>query len=392
VSSGREALRAAVVGVGFAGSTHAEALARIPGVELAAVVASSAESARAAGARLRAERAEHDYRKVLADPSIDVVHNCTPNDLHAEINHAVLEAGKHLVAEKPLATGAAETAALVDAARAHDLVSAVCFNYRYYPLVRELRELLASGEYGRPHLVHGGYLQDWLLRETDWNWRVDAARGGPSRAVADIGAHWLDLAEFVVQDRVVSVSAKLGRLHDTRRRPGEVQTFTRSIAGGAEIAITTEDMACVLLEFASGTLGSVVVSQVSAGRKNRLHVSVDAAAAGFTWDQEDPNVLWIGHRDRANEQLPRDPTLLGADAARLAHYPGGHQEGWADTFKNLFLDFYAAVEAHGSGSTPEGAFASFADAHHSALLVEAILASDRENRRVEVASTCEAVA
>jgi predicted dehydrogenase len=392
VSSGPQALRAAIIGVGFAGATHAEALARIPGVELAAVVASSPESARAGGARLRVERTEHDYRKVLADPSIDVIHNCTPNDLHAEINHAVLEAGKHLVAEKPLATNAAETAALVEAARAHRVVTAVCFNYRYYPLVRELRALLASGEYGRPHLVHGGYLQDWLLRDTDWNWRVDAARGGPSRAVADIGAHWLDLAEFVLQDRIVSVTAKLGRLHDTRRRPGEVQTFARSATDGAKIAVVTEDVACVLLEFASGCLGSVVVSQVSAGRKNKLHVNIDTATAGFAWDQEDPNILWIGHRDRANEELPRDPALLGPDAARFAHYPGGHQEGWADTFKNLFLDVYAAVEADSSGSTREGSFASFADAHHGALLVEAILESNRENRPVELAATREAAA
>jgi predicted dehydrogenase len=392
VSSGPQALRAAIIGVGFAGATHAEALARIPGVELAAVVASSPQSARAAGARLRVEHTEHDYRKVLADPSIDVVHNCTPNDLHAEINLAVLEAGKHLVAEKPLATGASETAALAEAAQAHDVASAVCFNYRYYPLVRELRSLLASGEYGQPHLVHGAYLQDWLLSETDWNWRVDAARGGPSRAVADIGSHWLDLAEFVTQDRIVSVSARLGRLHDRRRRPGEVQTFAQSVGEGTEIPVVTEDMACLVLEFASGCLGSVVVSQVSAGRKNRLHLSVDAATAGFAWDQEEPNLLWIGHRDRANEQLPRDPALLGTNAAGLAHYPGGHQEGWADTFKNLFLDVYATIEAHRSGTTREGSFASFVDAHHSALLVEAILASDRENRPVGVAATRQPVA
>ena len=279
------ALRIGVVGTGFAASSHVEALRRVPGATLAGVAASSPEKGEQAAAALAAERAFRDWRELIADPSVEVVHNCTPNDLHYEVNAATLEAGKHLLSEKPLALNASETAALAERAASAGVVAGVCFNYRHYPLVRELKELLAESD-GSPHLVRGAYLQDWLLEETDWNWRVEPARAGASRAVGDIGSHWLDLAEHVTGDRVIAVCAELGRIHAERLRPsGATETFVRTGSDDAErVAVETEDFATALLRFASGCRGVLTVSQVTAGRKNRLLLEVDTARESFAWD------------------------------------------------------------------------------------------------------------
>jgi predicted dehydrogenase len=384
-----------IVGTGFSASSHVEALRRLPTVEVAAVAGRTEERARAAADRLGVPRSFGDYRDLLADDAIASVHNCTPNDLHAEITTAALERGKHVLSEKPLALDSGETGTLVAAAQGAGTVTGVCFNYRHYPLVRQVREMLAGGDYGRAVIVHGSYLQDWLLHDTDWNWRLESARAGSSRAVADIGSHWVDNVEYVVGDRVARVMAQLGRLHDTRSRPrGEVETF--SSADGAErerVPVDTEDFAAVLLDFAGGARGSLTVSQVSAGRKNRLSWEIDTPAAAFAWDQEEPNRLWIGRRGAPNEELVRDPSLLAGPAAALAHLPGGHQEGWPDALANLVADFYAAVAAHGdNGRRHVSSFASFADAHHVTQVVEAILASDRSGAWVEVGARQEASA
>ena len=331
------------MGAGFAGGAHVEALRRVPGVEVAAVAGSTEARARAAADRLGVARSTADYRALLADPSIDAIHNCTPNDLHHQITAAALAAGKHVLAEKPLAMDSRETADLVDRAARAETVSGVCFNYRHYPLVAEARAMLADGRAGRPHLIRGAYLQDWLLEETDWNWRLQSERSGASRALGDIGSHWIDLIQHITGRLVARVYARLGRLHDERLRPsGGVQTFGRSGAAHTEpVGVDTEDFAAVLIEMDDGCAGAFTVSQVSPGRRNALTFEIDTRLVSLVWDQEHPNELWIGRRDRANEQLMRDPALLSDDAAALAHYPGGHQEGWPDGLKNLMLDFYA---------------------------------------------------
>ncbi len=380
-------LRVGIVGTGFSAAAHVEALRRLPGLEVASIAGRSAERARQVAARLDVDAAFGDYRALLERSDVDAVHNCTPNDLHAEVTLAALEAGKHVLSEKPLGMDSAETAPLVAAAAASPAVTGVCFNYRHYPLVRELRVQLEDGRFGAPHLVHGAYLQDWLLERSDWNWRLEAERGGRTRAVADIGSHWIDLAEHVTSRRVEAVAAALSTLHPTRLRPaGEVETFTSAGASEREeVEVRSEDFAGALLRLSGGCAGVVTVSQVSAGRKNRVWIEVDAASAALQWDQERPDRLWIGHRHEANRELVRDPALLSPQAAALAHYPGGHGEGWPDGLKNLLLEFYAAVAAEAQGRPAERAFASFADAHHVLCVVEAFARShDQGGGWVEV--------
>ena len=376
-----------MIGTGFAGGSHVEALRRVPRVEVAAVAGGSEDRARAAADRLGVPVATGDYRTLLADSSIDAVHNCTPNDLHHEVTAAALAAGKHVLAEKPLAMDSAETADLVARAEHAGTVTGVCFNYRHYPLVAEARAMLADGRAGRPHLIRGAYLQDWLLDQADWNWRLQSERSGASRAIGDIGSHWMDLLQHLTGRRIVRVYARLGRLHEERLRPaGPAQTFDRGGGADAErVAVDTEDFATVLFELDDGCPGVFTVSQVTPGKRNGLTFEIDAGAVSLAWDQEHPNALRIGRRDRANEVLVRDPALLSPAAAALAHYPGGHEEGWPDGLKNLFLDFYAAVEAHQSGGRRESSVATFADAHRITCAVEAILESNREGRWADVA-------
>ena len=376
-----------MIGTGFAGGSHVEALRRVPRVEVAAVAGGSEDRARAAAERLGVPVATGDYRTLLADSSIDAVHNCTPNDLHHEVTAAALAAGKHVLAEKPLAMDSAETADLVARAQHAGTVTGVCFNYRHYPLVAEARAMLADGRAGRPHLIRGAYLQDWLLDQADWNWRLQSERSGASRAIGDIGSHWMDLLQHVTGRRIVRVYARLGRLHEERLRPaGPAQTFDRGGGADAErVAVDTEDFATVLFELDDGCPGVFTVSQVTPGKRNGLTFEIDAGAVSLAWDQEHPNALRIGRRDRANEVLVRDPALLSPAAAALAHYPGGHEEGWPDGLKNLFLDFYAAVEEHQSGGRRESSVATFADAHRITRAVEAILESNREGRWADVA-------
>lgn len=371
-------VKVGIVGTGFSATSHVDALRRLPGAQLAAVVGRTTERARAFAERHGIAQAYGSVDELLADESIRVVHNCTPNDLHAELNIALLQAGRHVLSEKPLGRTADEARAQAAAAERAGVVAAVCFNYRHFPLVQQLRAVIRSGELGPIHLARGGYLQDWLLYARDWSWRLDPEQNGPSRAVADIGSHWLDLVQHVTGDSVVDVFASLGTVHEHRTRPenGEVQTFSSAGHSGRRYRVDTEDFGMLTLRFASGASGTVTVSQVSAGRKNRLQLEIDAAEGSLAWDQEDPGRLWVGHRDRPNEVLMRDPSLLHPDAAGLARLPGGHEEGWADALRNLVADFYAAVDAYDSGGAHESTVASFEEGARLAELVEAVLASD----------------
>lgn len=371
---------AAVVGTGFAGAAHIEALRRIPSVRVAAIAASSGERAAAVAGDLGVDRWTGDYRELLDDPSIDVIHNCTPNDLHLEVNLAAIAAGKHVLSEKPLAMDSGETARLVAAASGAPVRSGVCFNYRHFPLVEETRERIAASGDG-PHLIQGTYLQDWLLKATDWNWRIDPARSGAGRALGDIGSHWIDLIQHVTGRRIVRVCGRTGRLHDVRQRPtAQTSTFERGGGDSEPVTVDTEDFATVLLEFEGGCSGVLTVSQVSPGMRNRLVFDIDLPDASYVWDQERPNRLWIGHRDQPNEELVRDPELMAPSAALLSHYPAGHQEGWPDALKNLIIDFHAGVRDPQHRLT----VASFADAHRVTETVEAILESSRTGGWVNV--------
>jgi predicted dehydrogenase len=371
-------IRVGIIGTGFAAGAHVDALSRLPNVEIVAIAGRTLERAQEAADRFAIPRAYAGYEALLADPEVDAVHNCTPNSLHAEVTAAALDARRHLLSEKPLAIDSQESAALTAraaAAHADGVLSAVCFNYRFYPLVRELKETLAAGEHGQVHFVHGGYLQDWLLYDTDWSWRVDPELNGPSRAVADIGSHSMDLLQYVIGARIGEVFADLGTLHPLRRRAEGGVTFAAGSQNGELFEVDTEDFGTVALRFDNGARGALVLSQVSAGHKNRLHFTIDAGRASFTWDQEEPNRLWIGHRDEPNQELVRDAGLLSRKAAELTRFPGGHQEGWPDALLGLFRDFYAAIEARRAGRWHAPSYATFADGHQIVQLVEAVIAS-----------------
>ena len=374
---------AGIVGGGFAASSHIDALSRLKRVEIGGLVGSSAERTSAAAERLGVPTFGSLAHLLEA---VDVVHNCTPNDAHATVTRAALDAGVNVLSEKPLGLDAAEASDLAVSARSADAVTGVCFNYRHYPLVQQMRALIAEGGDGPVHLLHGAYLQDWLSRHDDWNWRLESARAGTSRATGDIGSHWIDLVQHITDDTVASVTARFGRVFDDRVRPpdGARETFAAGHGAGERVPVDTEDLAVVLFTTARGVPGSVTISQVSPGWKNRLLIEVDALETSFVWDQEEPNRLRIGRRDGANRDLVRDPSLLVPKAARLAHFPGGHQEGWPDGLRNMIGDFYGAVEARRRGEAYERTFASFDEAARVQAIVEAIVRSDASGAWIDV--------
>ena len=382
--SGIAAIGTAVIGTGFIGTVHVEALRRI-GVRVTGVLGSSPERGAASAERLGVAHAYGSLDELLADPTVDVVHVTSPNDRHVEQARAALEAGRHVVCEKPLAMTAAESAALVELAQASGRVNAVNFNIRFYPLNQHARHVVGGGEIGDVRLVTGHYFQDWLLLESDWNWRLVPERGGALRAVGDIGSHWLDLLTHVTGRRITAVMAELATFVPLRREPaGPVETFaTERATETVERTISTEDTATILLRFDNGARGAVSISQISPGRKNSLRYEVDGSEGAVAWDSEEPDRLWLGHRDRANEILLKNPALMGPDAQRAAALPAGHVEGFADTFAALFRTIYADVVAGRPSAHPT--YATFADGHDEMLLGEAIAESARCGQWVEVA-------
>lgn len=385
--------RAAVMGVGFIGPVHVEALRRA-GVEVAAVIGSSPAKSRAAAIRLGVDSRHESLNDVLADKSIDSVHLTTPNRFHFEQARSVLAAGKHVLCEKPLAMNARESAELVRLAATSGRVAGVAYNIRFYPLCHEVAARVRNGSVGDVLHVTGSYVQDWLLRETDFNWRVLSEDGGELRAVADIGTHWLDLTQFITGRRIVSVCADLQTVHPSRLRPqGGVETFSGKACAPRTtepVDITTDDAGCVMLRFDNSAHGCLWVSQTTAGRKNCLRFEIAGTSQSFAWNSEAPNELWIGNRDRANESLIRDPALLSTSSAAVTNYPGGHNEGFPDTFKQMFRSFYGYIAANDPAAPPP--FPTFADGHRELLLCEAILRSHRERRWVDISDESEGVA
>ena len=370
-------LKAGVVGTGFIGSVHVDALRRL-GVEVTGVVGSTPERARAK----RLAPAYESYDALLADDRVDVVHLTTPNHLHYPQVKAAIEAGKHVVCEKPLALRASESAELLALAERSGLVHCTNFNIRFYPTVQEARVRALGGELGDIWNAHGGYLQDWLLFPTDWNWRLEPQKGGPLRAVADIGSHWLDLVQFVTGLEVEQVFADLATTIPVRQRPvGEVETF--AAAGDAErveAPMSTEDVAHILIRFRGGARGSCVVSQVSAGRKNAIRFEIDGSRASLAWDGEAPEELWLGRRDAPNGTLLRNPALMDTTARTTTLLPAGHAEGFADTFRELYRAVYRAVDS----GEPGDDYPTFHAGHVENVIGEAIAESNRDQRWVEV--------
>ena len=372
-------LKAGVVGTGFIGAVHVDALRRL-GIEVLGVVGSTPERAGAKGLA----PAYDSFEAMLEDERVDVVHLTTPNHLHFPQAKQALAVGKHAVCEKPLALTSLESAELVELAKTAGLVNCTNFNLRFYPLVQETRARVLAGDLGDVWSVHGGYLQDWLARPTDWNWRLEADKGGELRAVGDIGSHWMDLAQFVTSLRIVEVLADFATTIRVRRRPaGEVETFT-SADGDARLdaPMSTEDLAHILLRFEGGARGSIVVSQMSFGRKNSLRIELDGSAESAAWDSESNEELWLGHRDRPNEILRRDPALLHPEAAARSHLPVAHTEGYAETFRELYRAVYADVARGEPADEPE--YPTFRDGHVENVIGDALALSNSKQRWVEV--------
>jgi predicted dehydrogenase len=374
---------AAVIGSGFIGSVHIEALRRL-GVTIHGLLEVSPEHGAKRAADLGLPRAYASMEEMLADEHVEVIHVTSPNALHVPQVKAILAAGRHVVCEKPLATSSAESAELVRLAREAGVVNAVNFNIRFYPLNQHVAAMVGAGELGEVRLVTGHYFQDWLLLDTDWNWRLDPAEGGMLRAVGDIGSHWLDLVAFLTGLRVESVMADLATFVKVRHQPaGPVATFsTERATNTIPREMVTDDAATILLRFEGGARGALAVSQVSAGRKNSLQWEIDGSAAAAAWDSENPDALWIGRRERPNELLQRNPALMNAAGTAAASLPGGHVEGFADTFKALYRAVYADVAAGGPAERP--IYPTFADGHDEMLVNDAIATSAREGRWVAV--------
>ncbi len=381
-----QSIGVAVAGTGFIGPVHVEALRRA-GVNVIGVLGSTPAKSRAAAESLGLSTAYDSFDELLRDDRVGSVHIATPNRLHFEMASRTLRSGRHVVCEKPLATSTQESAELVRLAADSGRAAAVAYNIRFYPLCLEARERIRSGEVGRTLSVTGSYVQDWLLHENDFNWRVLSAESGELRALADIGTHWLDLAQFIIGDRISALCADLYTVHPTRRRAtGNVQTFQgpkQTDPEPALVPVDTDDAGGVLLEFESGARGTLWVSQVTAGRKNCLRFEIAGSAESLAWNSELPNELWIGKRDVANEVLLRDPALLSLAAQSATSYPGGHNEGFPDTFKQLFRAIYGFIEADTFSAPPP--FPTFADGHREIVLCEAILKSHRERRWVSIA-------
>lgn len=365
-----------IVGAGFVGPHHVDAVRRLGFVDIVAVAGSSEESGRQKAELVGARKGYGSYQALLDDPDVQVVHVATPNHLHYDISSAAIARGKHVVSDKPLAATAAESKRLVEQLRRSGLVGAVTFNYRGNPLVQQARHAVANGDIGSPAFVHGHYLQDWLLHETDYSWRLDPEKGGASSALGDIGSHWCDLAQHVSGLRITHVLGDITTVIQRRRKPsGSREAFqAASQTEGDNVDIRVEDLASVLVKFDSGAKGCFSVGQVCAGHKNDLLLEVCGSKAALKWRQEQQNELWIGHRDRANEVLQKDPSLLGPEVRRYAHLPGGHQEAWADAFCNVMRDIYAYIASDRRTPLP-AAVATFEDGYRATCIVESILDS-----------------
>jgi predicted dehydrogenase len=366
------------------GRVHLEALRRVEFVDVAAIAGRELASAKRLGAGFGVETAVEDYRRLLDDATIDAVHICTPNASHYQMAKDALLAGKHVLCEKPLSVSVEEASELVDLARERSLRNCVCHNLRYYAIVQQMRRMREDGDLGEVLVVQGTYSQDWLLYETDWNWRIDAKAGGALRAMGDIGSHWFDMAEHLTGLRVRSLCADLQTFYSTRKRPKQrVETFEGKLLTTEDVEDTpvhTEDFGAVMFRMGEQTRGTMTASQVSAGRKNHLSIEIYGTKSSVRWDQERPDELWIRQRNSPNQVIVKDPSLLKKGAAGYADLPGGHSEGYEDTFKQIFRRFYRSIaEPQFSSEYPQ-----MMDGLRQMRIMEAELESHRNRRWVNL--------
>lgn len=371
-------LKAAVIGAGFMGKTHVEAIRRLGNVEIVASVAATDAEASAFAASQGIDKATSNVDEVLADPEIDGVHICTPNATHFPIAMKALKAGKHVLCEKPMAMSAAEAKQMLDLAEKKKLVHAVNHNLRYYPAVQQMRRMIENGDLGDILVVQGTYSQDWLLYETDFNWRIIKKHNGPLRVVGDIGSHWMDSIQHVTGLPITELCADLTIFHKTRKQPKvAVETFagkTLKPEDYDEVKIDTEDFASVMVHLGDRCRGAYTVSQVSAGFKNRFEYSIFGTKCGVSWNQERPDELWVGYRNEPNKIILKDPAIMYPKAASYADFPGGHSEGYDDTHKQLARRFWARVA---DPSVPVE-YPTFLDGYRGMILLEKVTESNKK--------------
>jgi len=388
-------IKAGVIGTGFIGPAHIEALRRVSGVQVIAVASNEKEKADRIANDFFIPKSYGTWQELIEDKEVEVVHNCTPNNLHFEINKAAILAGKHVVSEKPLTINSKESEELIKLAKEKKIVNAINFNYRFYPLIQHAKRMFEKGEMGEVYLIHGHYLQDWLFYENDYSWRLESKISGASRAVADIGSHWCDAVQYITGLKIKKVFANLSTIYKKRKKPKQsVETFKSKEesfadlpagkAGYEEINIDTEDAGSVLLQFENGANGVFTVSQVSAGRKNHFWFEIDASKKAVAWNQEEPNQLWVGYREKGNEIIIKDPSLLDEEIRKYAHYPGGHPEGYPDGPKNLFMNVYNFISEGKDPLKDKTDFPTFEDGHWENKIIEAVLKSNKEQKWVEV--------
>ena len=380
-----EKIKVGVIGTGFIGPAHIEALRRLGMIDVVGLAECSEDVARAKAQALGIERYFGNYKELLKQDEILSVHICSPNYLHYEMAKATLEAGKHVICEKPLAISVAEAEELVELAEEKGLVNVVNFNIRYYPLMRQLRLMMGKGDIGEVLAVQGSYLQDWLFHATDYNWRLEPEQSGQSRAIADIGSHWMDLIEYVTGLKIREVCADFATFHKIRKKPLKpVETYAGKVLQPEDyqdVPINTEDYATVLFRFENDGRGVMTVNQVAAGRKNRLYFEIDGSKQAVAWESEAPNQIWIGKRDGNNEIKMRDPSLVYPECMNLIDYPGGHNEGFPDTFKQLFKEVYGRISGTTSGPA---SYPTFRDGLRELVLCEKIMESNQKKAWVNV--------
>ncbi len=378
-------IRVGVIGTGFIGPAHIEALRRLGNIEVVALAECSQELAKSKAEMLGIEKYYGDYKQLLKDGDIQSVHICSPNYLHYQMAKEALEAGKHTICEKPLAISVTEAEELVELANKTGLVNAVNFNIRYYPLMRQVKLMVEKGDVGDILAIQGSYLQDWLFYQTDYNWRLEPEISGQSRAIADIGSHWMDLIESITGLKIVEVCADFATFHKIRKKPLKpIETYAGKVLQPEDyedMAINTEDYATVLFRLENDGRGVMTVNQVAAGRKNRLYFEIDGSKQSIAWESEAPNQIWIGRRDGNNELMMRDPSLVYPECRGVIDYPGGHNEGFPDTFKQLLKEVYAHIMGKGAGSA---SYPTFKDGLRELVLCEKILESNKNRAWVKV--------
>ncbi|HXG64282.1 MAG TPA: Gfo/Idh/MocA family oxidoreductase [Blastocatellia bacterium] len=376
-------IQAGFIGAGFVGPLHMEAVRRLGYVDIVAIATSNPDTAQKKAEKLGIERAYGSYEELLADRSIDVVHVTTPNHLHYPVVMDAIRAGKHVICDKPLALNAQEARQMRDAARDAGVVNAVTFNYRFNPLVQQARVMVARGDIGQVRFVHGFYLQDWLLFETDFSWRLEADKGGATSSVGDIGSHWCDTAQFITGLKIERVLASLATMIQVRKKPaGAREAFAVGEDNGQyeDYVVTSDDLGSILVEFEGGARGAFSVGQVCPGHKNDLQIEVSGSQSSIKWVQERPNEMWIGHRDKPNGYFVRDPALVDESVRKYVNLPGGHNEGWADAFKNLMSNIYSFIveKRDAIKDADKVDFPTFEDGYRANCVVDAIVRSNQD--------------